>query len=102
MNDFYRTGMGQHFFNRTVPNLVEQLARLNDLLERLVTRADALASVRCVIYTRSVADPPVTLEEQRAATEAHVRRRGGIFVVVSDGADVDRGPPPDEDATTEG
>jgi hypothetical protein len=32
--DFYRTRMGQTFFEATVPRLVAELARLNDLLER--------------------------------------------------------------------
>jgi hypothetical protein len=33
---FYQTRMGQQFFERTVPELVRQIERLNDLLERLV------------------------------------------------------------------
>ena len=32
---FYRTRMGSIFFERTVPELVKQLTRLNDILERL-------------------------------------------------------------------
>lgn len=32
MIDFYRTGMGQKFFEGTVPSLVRQLERLNDNL----------------------------------------------------------------------
>ena len=35
---FYKTRMGQHFYERTVPALVGQLERLNDLLERLVKK----------------------------------------------------------------
>ncbi len=34
MNDFYRTRMGHTFFEATLPRLVAELARLNDLLER--------------------------------------------------------------------
>ena len=38
---FYRTRMGQAFYERTVPELVKQLARLNDLLEQLVLQLAA-------------------------------------------------------------
>jgi len=31
---FYKTRMGQRFYEHTMPELVKQLARLNDLLER--------------------------------------------------------------------
>jgi hypothetical protein len=34
VNDFYRTRMGHTFFEVTLPRLVVELARLNDLLER--------------------------------------------------------------------
>ena len=37
---FYNTRMGQQFYDRTVPALVQQLERLNDLLERLVEGQD--------------------------------------------------------------
>ena len=37
---FYNTRMGQVFYERTVPALVQQLERLNDLLERLVEGQD--------------------------------------------------------------
>ena len=33
---FYKTRMGHQFFERTIPALVKQLERLNELLERLV------------------------------------------------------------------
>ena len=33
---FYRTRRGEQFFNKAVPDLIRQLERLNDLLERLV------------------------------------------------------------------
>ena len=33
---FYKTRMGQSFYDRTVPALVKQLERLNELLERVV------------------------------------------------------------------
>ena len=35
---FYKTRMGHQFYERTMPELVKQLARLNELLERLVER----------------------------------------------------------------
>ena len=33
---FFMTRMGQRFYEHTVPELVRQLERLNELLERLV------------------------------------------------------------------
>ena len=33
---FYKTRMGQYFYEKTVPDLVKQLARLNELLARVV------------------------------------------------------------------
>ena len=33
---FFKTRMGQQFYDRTMPALVKQLERLNELLERLV------------------------------------------------------------------
>ena len=41
MNDFFRTRMGMTFFERTLPELVLQLTRIADLLERLVDTEDA-------------------------------------------------------------
>ena len=32
---FYQTRMGREFYDRTMPELVKQLTRLNDVLERL-------------------------------------------------------------------
>ena len=37
---FHQTRMGHIFFERTMPELVKQLTRLNDILERLAQRAD--------------------------------------------------------------
>lgn len=36
MIEFFRTPMGQRFFEATMPSLVRELARLNQNLERLV------------------------------------------------------------------
>lgn len=38
---FHETRMGQRFYERTMPELVRQLERLNDLLEKRVGRHDA-------------------------------------------------------------
>ena len=38
---FFQTRMGRTFYEATMPNLVKQLAKLNELLERLVERMDA-------------------------------------------------------------
>lgn len=35
---FYKTRMGHRFYEHTVPEMVRQLERVNDLLERLVER----------------------------------------------------------------
>ena len=35
MSDFYRTGMGHKFYEGTMPELVAQLRRLNDNLEKI-------------------------------------------------------------------
>ncbi len=37
---FYNTRMGHRFYESTMPALVKQLERLNELLERLVERTD--------------------------------------------------------------
>ena len=34
---FFQTRMGQQFFERTMPELVKQIARMNELLERIAT-----------------------------------------------------------------
>ncbi|MFP2895118.1 hypothetical protein [Corallococcus sp. 4LFB] len=40
---FFQTHMGQRFYEGTMPQLVRELRRLNDNLERLVTVAEQLA-----------------------------------------------------------
>ena len=40
MIDFHQTPMGRQFFDKTVPELVRQLARLNDNLERMHSDED--------------------------------------------------------------
>ena len=37
---FYNTRMGHRFYESTMPALVKQLERLNELLERLVEQRD--------------------------------------------------------------
>ena len=39
MTEFYQTRMGRTFYDHTMPTVAMELARLNDLLERI---ADAL------------------------------------------------------------
>ena len=36
--DFHNTQMGHRFYEHTMPELVRQITRLNDLLEKLVDR----------------------------------------------------------------
>jgi len=42
MNEFFRTKMGHIFFEGTLPNLVEQLRRLNNILERALVVAEKI------------------------------------------------------------
>jgi hypothetical protein len=37
---FYKTRMGEEFYCRTVPDLIRQLERLNDILERITQQQD--------------------------------------------------------------
>lgn len=58
-SDFFRTRMGQTFYEATMPSLVRELARLNQSLERIV----ALTEKRGV----KPAEPPpaaITPEER--------------------------------------
>ncbi len=41
MSDFYATRMGQRFYESTMPRLVDELARLNGLLERIAVTLEA-------------------------------------------------------------
>lgn len=41
MSEFHLTRMGQRFYESTMPDLVDQLARLNVNLERLLAVAEA-------------------------------------------------------------
>ena len=43
---FFKTGMGRTFFERDVPALVRELARLNTLLDALVAQRDESPVVR--------------------------------------------------------
>ena len=38
---FFKTRMGHRFYESTMPNLVEQITRLNELLERLVEKQES-------------------------------------------------------------
>ena len=38
---FFKTRMGHRFYESTMPNLVEQVTRLNELLERLVEKRES-------------------------------------------------------------
>jgi len=46
---FFQTRMGQRFYESTMPELVRQLTRLNDLLERIVTKVDAVITQKTPI-----------------------------------------------------
>lgn len=59
--EFFQTYMGQRFYETTMPQLVRQLERLNDNLERLVAVAEQLANQKGA----SSAEPvhPTTTED---------------------------------------
>ena len=40
--DFYQTRAGREFYDKTMPELVRQIARLNELLERVVEQLDTI------------------------------------------------------------
>jgi len=44
--EFYQTAMGRDFYERTMPALVRELARLNALLEKLVEQRAGSPVVR--------------------------------------------------------
>ena len=47
-SDFFRTRMGQTFYEATMPSLVRELARLNQNLERLVALAMLRRCLRAI------------------------------------------------------
>ena len=44
--DFYRTAMGRQFYERTVPRLADELARLNERLQAVVELLQDLRDTR--------------------------------------------------------
>ncbi len=44
---FHQTKIGRDFLDRTMPELVRQLARLNELLERLASRLEKEEGPQC-------------------------------------------------------
>jgi len=86
MTEFHLTRMGQTFYDRTVPELVRQLQRLNENLERRDLRqatADLVAAAEHVLDTEIVPGSEATTaafrELRRAVREAReaVRESGG-------------------------
>ena len=41
MTEFYLTRMGKTFYDHTMPTIAKELARLNDLLERIAVALEA-------------------------------------------------------------
>ncbi len=58
MIEFFRTPMGQRFFEATMPSLVRELARLNQNLEQLVALAEKQSAT-------AEPAPAVTTTEER-------------------------------------
>ena len=44
---FHRTVMGRDYYDRTLPELVRQITRLNDLVERLVAHLETKDDPPC-------------------------------------------------------
>ena len=49
---FYRTQMGQRFYEHTVPELAKNLGRVADLLERVVVALERSAEAHAVTDTK--------------------------------------------------
>jgi len=86
MTEFHLTRMGQTFYDRTVPELVRQLQRLNENLERRDLRqatASLVAAAERVLDTEIVPGSKATIEAfrelRRAARQVReaVRESGG-------------------------
>ncbi|WP_141621265.1 hypothetical protein [Myxococcus sp. AB036A] len=54
---FFQTYMGQRFYETTMPQLVRQLGRLNDNLERLVLVAERLTGQKQPANAEPVESP---------------------------------------------
>jgi len=96
MAEFHETKMGRDFYDRTVPELVRQLTRLNQNLERRSTdvdlrqaAADLVAAAERVLDTEIVPGSKATIaafrELRRAVKEARE--------TVRESGDADRGKP---------
>jgi len=81
MNEFHTTRMGQTFYDRTVPDLVRQLQRLNENLEQRAAgpnlrhaTTDLVAAAELVLDTEIVPGSKATIaafrELRRAVREA--------------------------------
>jgi len=78
MTEFHLTRMGQTYYDRTVPELVRQLQRLNENLERRAAgqaTADLVAAAERVLDTEIVPGSKATIEAfrelRRAVRAAH-------------------------------
>jgi len=41
MTEFYQTRMGKTFYDHTMPTIAKELAKLNDVLERIATALES-------------------------------------------------------------
>jgi hypothetical protein len=85
MTEFHQTRMGQQFYDRTVPELVRQLQRLNENLERRDLQqatADLVAAAERVLDTEIVPGSKATIEAfdelRRAVREAREAVRESV------------------------
>ena len=71
MSDFFRTRMGQRFYEATMPKLADQLERLNANIEALVA---ALREQRCVRDDKArLSGRPTGRDEQEDAPHPQPR-----------------------------
>jgi hypothetical protein len=80
MSDFFRTRMGQRFYEATMPKIADQLERLNANIEALVAELRALRERR---GTEASIEQPETESPntRRSAEESELPCRRGIAVV---------------------
>jgi hypothetical protein len=81
MTEFHLTRMGQQFYDKTAPELVRQLQRLNENLERRAAgqaTADLVAAAERVLDTEIVPGSKATIEAFRELRRSVREARGAM------------------------
>ncbi|WP_394845148.1 recombinase family protein [Pendulispora brunnea] len=95
--DYLRTEAGSRLVHKTLPGLVEQLSRFNDLLERYLAHLEAKATAeqastkpRVAVYAkkRTSETGSLSVEEQHDLCREYILRKGWVLVdEVTDGSE---------------